>query len=1786
MNKRLDRKEAVATYQALNIEQFISFFERVGDRINDIIQVESFKGKTARAMKSYFGEVHLLTVKSFLIILMELDHSIKRFFNEIDQVDISDEAIINEEYLDHLQELTKKYRREWENDNHELLHYVERASRIQGIGISVNDFERGMQRVTDELLAMEALTDNTADALYQFNFDQQRSVTSLLHHADTLRRTVEHLEGVMSGNITDFKSGSFLRSDLGRELFNHMLSSALEMAQNGSILEAINAFSLIGGYLSTLPTHLRRKFEALKGRTIQNAFIGDPVNAATGNFIYDHLDLTINGRHPLEFKRFYNSLDDYDGGLGRNWCHNYDIRIQKLEGGGVTVIYGDSRQEHYEKPKPDSTTFITSLGNYNELQTFKIENSEGFLLTFPDGSEYHFNEAGKLFKQCDSSGNAVTLTYNDNQLIKVENLSGSLTFSYEDDFIKTVTDHSGRSITYSFENDLLIEYTNPLGNSYLHEYDIRKRLVKITHPDGNLLVENHYDDQDRTNKQIYADGTKMEYHYHEYKKETTFIKQNGSQFTYKRDSDYRTTGIIEPDGEIQIEYNGSNQRTKTIDKLKNETAFAYNKKGSLVKITNALGVVTELDHEEKTNQLTSIKVDGKEKISNLYNEAGDLISIKDALQNETILTYKKKGLSEVITQADGSQIQLSYDECENIVQIKDASGVVTQYQYDQLNRVICTIDGNQNATYFTYDDQDNILAVKNAADHTQHFVYNKMNKVTCITDWGGGQIKREYNALGKLAKIIDQLDRETAFDYDPMWNVSKITAANGAETTFHYNTMNHLEKMTKPDQTTLSYEYDLNGNCTKVTDELGNQTHLAYDVLNQLIEVKGEDGLHYTYTYNDEGRVASVTDALNHTVTLEYNELNQLTRETNALGDSRAYTYTVLGAVETVTDEAGRKTHYKYEPGGRLKSIIYPDQTSESFTYDNNSNIRIHTNQLGNPTTYTYDCLNRITAIETANGKKQYRYDAMSNIISTVDESGNSTNYEYTLTGKLAKVTDALGNSTAYSYDLLDQLIEVRQHGSIEANADLERVTKYQRNLLGQITQIKDALGNKEMFSYNPKGELTEKLDKDGYLTKYGYTKQGDINRIQYADGREVWMSYNPLRQLTEIKDWLGTTQIEVDALGRPKKVIDHHNQVVKYTWGKVGERQSLTYPDGKVLHYEHDGALRLIGVVDGEHRINYSYDSYSRLTEKAFVNGTKTQFGYNQLGELASLKHLNQEQVLDHYQYQYDVLGNKTSVEKARRGLEVDSGVYTYSYDPLNRLTEVIKDGNLLRNYSYDSFGNRTSMMDNGIETSYTYNPLNQLVSSHSKDGIEQIFSYDNRGNLTEIHKNNALTHQYQFGALNRLEKAINQEQGLSSLYHYNGLSHRVGQTVEDINLNPTKQIDDVLDLTKQYHHLLQRKENQTLTSFTYDFGLLSADANPYFLDDLGSPVRFGNEVFGYDEFGGALHQSSSTQPFGFTGYRQDPIAGNYFAQARQYDPTTGRFVSEDKIKGFIEFPQSLNPYSYCWSQPLNLVDLDGMFPFPVTGLSPTAGTRWSDVTSWWNEHIFGQNLTIKSSGNLNDLGFAYYSVSHSTSVGGNIIVQNITDGATTGFSVNTPTIFGNSGLFSFDWNNGLNLSTNRNTNLFGYRRNQGYQIGGRFDPEIGPLSLDLVIGANWGSNFIFSNNIHGAGFKTGINPFMNNANLYYYQLRRDGDIRTRIEAGLRMNNTVFLLAMAAAAVGIKFLFKPAVAIGGATIIPVDFGGQNIPLDKVAALILSLLGINANELRLLFNDDVCPNQE
>ena len=502
-------------------------------------------------------------------------------------------------------------------------------------------------------------------------------------------------------------------------------------------------------------------------------------------------------------------------------------------------------------------------------------------------------------------------------------------------------------------------------------------------------------------------------------------------------------------------------------------------------------------------------------------------------------------------------------------------------------------------------------------------------------------------------------------------------------------------------------------------------------------------------------------------------------------------------------------------------------------------------------------------------------------------------------------------------------------------------------------------------------------------------------------------------------------------------------------------ERRSMTYPDGRTVYYGYDEQVRLSELKEGDSIITYGYDSFGRLKEKNFPNGMRTTYHYDRKDQLTELLHQDQEGILDRYTYLYDLLGNKTGITKERRGLERESGHYRYGYDALGRLSEIQKDGEIQYRYGYDAFGNRTWKEESGEQTSYQYNALNQLVSERQGE-IRKEYGYDKRGNLTAILENGAWKKQYVYGAMNRLEEAVDAA-GKQARYQYNGLGHRVGkqegvlpkeklekldpQRRVGMEIGNSRQITYTLDLTRQYYNLLERTEESQSQRYFWDGNVAAyeenGERNYYLQDELGSPLRIEDsagtikESYGYGAFGEDLYQNQGEmQPFGYTGYQRDEIAGTYYAQAREYLAESGRFAGQDLIAGFMDLPFSMNRYSYCFNTPVVLVDLDGAWPKWITDIGGAIdeGVQWvenkvSSAIRWgyeeiWSKHIYGEDLVLYET---TTGGGSYEVTSHR---GGSIIVAqkdilgNFT-GWTLDLSINLPHgLKVGSKLTGKDWN------------------------------------------------------------------------------------------------------------------------------------------------------------------------
>ncbi|OGS19840.1 MAG: hypothetical protein A2252_04925 [Elusimicrobia bacterium RIFOXYA2_FULL_39_19] len=117
------------------------------------------------------------------------------------------------------------------------------------------------------------------------------------------------------------------------------------------------------------------------------------------------------------------------------------------------------------------------------------------------------------------------------------------------------------------------------------------------------------------------------------------------------------------------------------------------------------------------------------------------------------------------------------------------------------------------------------------------------------------------------------------------------------------------------------------------------------------------------------------------------------------------------------------------------------------------------------------------------------------------------------------------------------------------------------------------------------------------------------------------------------------------------------------------------------------------------------------------------------------------------------------------------------------------------------------------------------------------------------------------------------------------------------------------------------------SISYYHYD-GIGSASA----ITDANGTVT---NTYRYDPFGNMITSTGKLGRYSFVGafgVENDGMSGLFHMGARYYDPTTGRFIQRDPIRGFVSDPLSLNRYIYCGNNPMNFID--------PKGLTATAGT------------------------------------------------------------------------------------------------------------------------------------------------------------------------------------------------------------------------------------------------------
>ncbi|WP_211205756.1 RHS repeat-associated core domain-containing protein [Orenia marismortui] len=107
------------------------------------------------------------------------------------------------------------------------------------------------------------------------------------------------------------------------------------------------------------------------------------------------------------------------------------------------------------------------------------------------------------------------------------------------------------------------------------------------------------------------------------------------------------------------------------------------------------------------------------------------------------------------------------------------------------------------------------------------------------------------------------------------------------------------------------------------------------------------------------------------------------------------------------------------------------------------------------------------------------------------------------------------------------------------------------------------------------------------------------------------------------------------------------------------------------------------------------------------------------------------------------------------------------------------------------------------------------------------------------------------------------------------------------------------------------------------------------------------------YMPFGGDLArpnqievQNDSGESYKYTGQKQVASIGLYYYGARYYDPSIGRFITEDSYRGELDKPQSQNVYIYVMNNPLRYTD-------PTGNVSSDVFEYENIFEGIWNEEV-----------------------------------------------------------------------------------------------------------------------------------------------------------------------------------------------------------------------------------------
>ncbi|UVS81292.1 RHS repeat-associated core domain-containing protein [Actinokineospora sp. UTMC 2448] len=620
------------------------------------------------------------------------------------------------------------------------------------------------------------------------------------------------------------------------------------------------------------------------------------------------------------------------------------------------------------------------------------------------------------------------------------------------------------------------------------------------------------------------------------------------------------------------------------------------------------------------------------------------------------------------------------------------------------------------------------------------------------------------------------------------------------------------------------------------------------------------------------------------------------------------------GAIEkwrTTTAYEGDRVHVTPPPGGtptttisdargqtvELRQYHGPAPTgafdSTTYQYTAAGQLSQMRDPAGNRWTYEYDLRGRVVRSQDPDkGVVEFTHDVMDRVVTSTDSRGAIVAMTYDELGRRTSTRLGSPTGTKLAEWTFDTVPNAKGHPATstrwtDGSPYTTKISSYDPMYrpIGVWTTIpaaEGALANtyKAYTSYGP----------DGSVSGMSYPKSGDLNAetVNYVhDDNGLLLSssgsYNGTVELVTATTYTRYGELETMQLGTGAK-----RAWASYYYETDTRRLARTIVDAEVpnpkqsdVSYAYNAVGNVMSIaeaVTGDKQC-FRYDHQRRLTEAwTPTAGCDSAPSATALGGPAPYWH----------SYTYDLAGNRVSEVQHKASGDT---THTYTYPPAGQpqphsLQSVTTTGASpsTTTYEYDDAGNTTNRTIAGVGETLTWDAEGR-VSTITKDGKTTRFVYGADG-----------------------ERLLRKDPSGTTLY-------LMGQ---EIRLNAGSTTPTCTRYYTYGDRTIAVRQGATLTWMFSDHqatGHITINASTL-------AVTRRSQL----PFGGTRGTPPPIWPGdkGFVGGAVDPT-GLLQVGARQYDPSTGRFLSVDPILDDAN-PNQWNPYAYAGNSPITWSDPTGL--------------------------------------------------------------------------------------------------------------------------------------------------------------------------------------------------------------------------------------------------------------------